>query len=259
MEFFFIGEDKRNKYLKEMFERENKVASSIHDAKFIVTTIPFTRDNEKITGTEFFIKDLIKILEDEKKILISGNIPVNVRDELCIKKITYYDLLQKEEVAIKNAVPTAEGAILSAMQNSNITLNSSNILILGFGRIGKILANMLRGFGANIYVEARKEVDIAYIEAYGYNKVHLNDLNKYLIKFDFIFNTIPNIILDETRLKLLKSGVTIIDLASSPGGVDYRAAKDLGINVDWALALPSKVAPKSAAKYLKEEIENICN
>ena len=257
MKYFFIGEDKRNKYLKEMFESENKVASDIKEAECIVTTIPFTRDNEKITGTDFLIKDLIKILQEENKVLISGSISLSLRDELYARNITYYDLLQLEEVAIKNAIPTAEGAIFSAIQNSNITLNSSNVLILGFGRIGKVLANMLKGFGANIYVEARKEIDLSYIEAYGYNKIHLNDLNDYLDRFDFIFNTIPNVILDETRLKLLKQNALIVDLASVPGGMDYKVAKNLGINVDWALALPSKVAPKTAAIYLKEAIDKI--
>ena len=64
-------------------------------------------------------------------------------------------------------------------------------------------------------------------------------------------------LLNKERLDILKKDVLIVDLASVPGGVDFTAAKELGLNVVWALSLPSKCAPKSAARYLKEEIESI--
>ena len=145
------------------------------------------------------------------------------------------DIFKMEELSVLNAVPTAEGAIETAMEESEITLNGSNILILGYGRIGKVLSKMLQGIGANVFCEARKEHDLAWIEAYGYQKVRLSDLDKELPKYDFIFNTIPYLMLDETRLSRVKKDCIIIDLASKPGGVDFEKAKEIGIKAIPAL------------------------
>ena len=161
-----------------------------------------------------------------------------------------------EELTVKNAIPTAEGAIQIAMEKSQITIHDSKCLVLGFGRIGKILAKMLNGFGAEVYCEARKQQDLAWIKTYGYRPVHLNDVEKVLGQCDFIFNTIPFMILDERKLNLINKQSIIIDLASKPGGIDFETAKKLDLQVDWALALPGKVASKTAAKYIYETMKN---
>ena len=116
---------------------------------------------------------------------------------------------------------------------------------------------MLHGIGAEVYCEARKNEDIAWIKAYGYEPIHLNDLNDNLGKFDIIINTIPFQILDKERLDLLKEDVVIIDLASNPGGVDRKAARDKNIKVIWALSLPGKVAPLTSAEFIKEAIYHV--
>ena len=165
--------------------------------------------------------------------------------------------LKYEELTVKNVIPTAEGAISIAMEKSKITLHDSNCLVLGFGRIGKILAKMLHGLGAHVCCEARKQHDLAWIKAYGYNGIHLNNLNERLNEFDFIFNTIPNLILDKTNLELVKKECILIDLASKPGGIDFEEADRLGLQNEWALALPGKVAPKTSAQYIYELIKDI--
>lgn len=168
--------------------------------------------------------------------------------------------MQNEPLTIANAISTAEGALQIAMEETDITIHNSKILILGFGRIGKILSKDLQLLGAKVTCEARKEEDIAWIKAYGYEALNLNELNKncdVLNKFDIIFNTIPHLILDEEKLKKVNKNVTIIDLASKPGGVDFEMCGKLGIKNKWALALPGKVAPVTSAKYIKEEIYKI--
>ena len=135
------------------------------------------------------------------------------------------------------------------MEETIKTLHSSNVLVLGYGRVGKILANMLKGLGANVYCEARKNVDLAWIKAYGYEPVTLRSLNENLNKFDIIMNTIPALILTEKELKYLKKDCLLIDLASNPGGIDREAAKKQGIKTIWALSLPGKVAPLKFRKH----------
>lgn len=143
------------------------------------------------------------------------------------------------------------------MEETGRTLHGSNILIMGFGRISKVLSNMLKGIGANVYCETTNTVKCSWIKAYGYEPVLLNNLNEKLNKFHIIINTIPHIILDETNLNLLRKDCVIIDLASNPGGVDRKEATKQGIKLIRALSLPGKVAPITSAEYIKDTLDNI--
>jgi dipicolinate synthase subunit A len=161
-----------------------------------------------------------------------------------------YDLLQEESFSIRNAIPTAEGAIQRAMERTNFTLHGARILILGYGRIGRALARMLYGIGARVTVEARKNDDLAWIEESGYKAVPLSDLDSVLKDQDIIFNTIPALILDRSKLMKIKSDCVIIDLASHPGGVDFKSAREFGLSASLDLGLPGLVAPKTAAEII---------
>ena len=74
---------------------------------------------------------------------------------------------------------------------------------------------------------------------------------------DIIINTIPFQILDTERLDLVKQDVVIVDLASNPGGVDRKAAREKGLKVIWALSLPAKVAPLTSAEFIKETLYHV--
>ena len=143
------------------------------------------------------------------------------------------------------------------MEETQKTLHGSKVLIMGFGRIGKVLAKMLDGIGAKVYCEARKNEDIAWIKAYGYEPIHLNNLNEHLGEFEIIISTIPFQILDKDRLELVNKDAVIIDLASNPGGVDRKAAKEKDLKLIWALSLPGKVAPLTSAIYIKETLYHV--
>ncbi len=160
---------------------------------------------------------------------------------------------------MENAVPTAEGAIKIAIEETPFSLHGSKCLVLGYGRVGKILARMLQGIGANVWVEARKYADLAMIEGHGYEPLSLNEVKNYIDEFDVIFNTVPSLILDETMLRGVRSDTLIIDLASKPGGVDFNAAKLTGIRVIWALSLPGKISPVTSGMIIKDTIMNIIN
>ena len=252
---YILGEDKRTINIKEMYQKEGKVVNNYSDAKYIILPTPFSKDKVNITGTDIKCEEIIDMCKG--KILFSGAIPEFIKEKLEKEKIKYYDLMDYDDIAVGEGIPTAEGAIKIAIEKTDITLCNSNVLVLGFGRIGKILSKMLFGIGANVYCEARKEKDLAQIRAMGYNDVDLNNLEDYLPKVDYIFNTIPYMILDKKRLDLVKEDVCIIDLASSPGGIDFEYAKRKNIKASLELALPSKVAPKSAAIYFKQKIDNI--
>jgi len=253
--FFVLGTDKRTMYIKEMLKDERKVVDDILFANFIILPIPFSKDGINITGTDITCAECINMCKG--KTIFAGAIPINMKEQMEKCNVKYYDLMEYDDVAILNAIPTAEGAIKIAIEKTETTLSGNNILILGFGRIGKILCKMLHGIGANVYCEARKPSDLAQIKALGYNDIDLKYLDNYLSSFDYIFNTIPIMILDKNRLEKVKKDVCIIDLASNPGGVDFEYAKEKNIKASLELALPTKVAPLSSAKYLKQKIDEI--
>ena len=229
---------------------------AVKDAKAVVGPIPLSSDRKNLSmpfsNIKLPIEDFINCLNG--KTLIAGNITEPIRNSLDEKSIVYIDLLKREEFSVLNTISTAEGTIQIAMEETQRTVHGRNVLIMGFGRIGKVLSKMLSGIGAKVYCEARKNEDIAWIKAYGYEPIHLNDLDKYLSKFDIIINTIPFQILDNNRLDLLKKDILIIDLASNPGGVDRKAAKEKNIKLVWALSLPGKVAPVTSAEFIKETL-----
>ncbi|MBQ5686926.1 MAG: dipicolinate synthase subunit DpsA [Ruminococcus sp.] len=167
-----------------------------------------------------------------------------------------YDYAAREDFAILNAVPTAEGAVELAMQHYEGTVFGSRSLVVGFGRIGRLLAKMLHALGSDVTVSARKPSDFAYIEALGYRVKNTQTLT-LARGYDLIFNTVPSMIFDEALLKNTDPAVLLIDLASLPGGVDFESAHRLGIDARRALALPGKCAPKTAGEIIKKTVFSI--
>lgn len=235
------------------------IKEAVASSKVVVGPIPLSSDRKNLSAP--FSRNNIDldefISEIKGKHLIAGNISTNIKEKLDENNIQVTDILKREEFIVLNAIATAEGTIQIAMEETQRTIHGTKILVMGFGRVGKVLSNMLKGIGAEVYCEARKNEDLAWIKAYGYNPVHLNDLNENLNKFDIVINTIPFQILDKERLDLLKEDVVIIDLASNPGGVDRRVAREKGIKVIWALSLPGKVAPLTSAEFIKEALYHV--
>lgn len=214
----------------------------------IEVSAPFS--NEKI-----LLEDLMNKLSG--KTFIAGSIRPEVMELAQKKHVNILDIVKREELAVLNAVSTAEGALQLAISETSKNLHGNKVLVMGFGRIGKVLSKMLDGIGAKVSCEARKNTDLAWIKAYGYEPINLIDIQEHLGEFDLIFNTIPYTILNRENLQLVKSDALIIDLASAPGGIDRNAAKDLKRRFIWALSLPGKVSPVTSAEFMKETLYNM--
>lgn len=241
-------------------EESKDLGIAIDESDIIVGPIPCSNDNETINAPfhseKIIINDVFKTMT-KNQLFLAGRIGERITHLAQVYNVYYIDILEREEMSILNAIPTAEGAIQIAMEEMPITLHNSKALILGFGRIGKTLAKMLRGIGADVYVEARKYSDIAWIKSCAYKPVPLDELSGYVSGMDVIFNTIPHVVLDTQLLSKVNNECLVIDLASKPGGVDFEKAKQLGIKAIWALSLPGKVAPVTAAKFIKETVYNV--
>ncbi|MDD2555271.1 MAG: dipicolinate synthase subunit DpsA [Syntrophaceticus sp.] len=167
------------------------------------------------------------------------------------------EIANMETVAIMNSIPSAEGALQWAMEKLPITIHGSNSYVLGFGRMGKTLARMLHGIGARTTVVARKRSALFRAFEMGYSYLHISQLSQRISEADLIFNTIPAMILDEKLLSYLNKDTLIIDIASSPGGTDFTAAKRMGIQAILTPSLPGLVAPKTGGKILAQVIPQL--
>lgn len=189
--------------------------------------------------------------------VLAGMVPADVHNLAQSREIEVIDYFQREEFAVMNAVPTAEGAVEIAIRELPITLFGSKCLILGSGRISKALARLLVAFGADVTVAARKHSELAWARISGCKAIHMSELGEHLRDVDCLFNTIPAVILGEEKLSRLGRSCLVIDLASKPGGVDFDTARNLGLKTIWALSLPGKSAPYSAAEIILSTIINI--
>ena len=229
------------------------------DVEVVIGPIPFTSNGININAPfgekEISIREMIHYLEG--KILIAGSISPEIYDMANDEYIEIIDIMKREELAVLNTISTAEGAIEIAISNTNKIIHGSEVLILGFGRIGKVLARKMAGLSAKVTCAARKDEDLAWIRAYGHNETNINALGENLSQYDIILNTVPHLVLNKERLQYVKKDALLIDLASNPGGIDKKEAKELKLKLVWALALPGKVAPGTTAEFIKDTIYNI--
>ena len=248
--------DNNKNKVKNLFFCDNLNDENFKNIDTIIGPIPFSKDGININSP--YSKEKISIeyfLESIKnKTLIAGAIKSDIRNIAINKNIKIIDLMQDEKLAVLNCISTAEGAIEVAIRNTEKVIHGSNILILGFGRVSKVLAKKLKGLDVNVACAARKKEAFAWIRAYGYELIDINNMKENLSKFDIIFNTVPELILNEEKIKYINSKCLLIELASLPGGIDRVAVKNKNIKVIEALALPGKVAPVTTAKYIEEAI-----
>ena len=270
--FGVLGGDKRNYYLAKALKDDGynvrlwgfdklgamdcEIASALDSDIIILPVIPFSEDENVVSpysNSNLNLKEYEDALKD--KIIFTG-----IKDKFLSafpdmeNRVSSYS--DREEFAVKNAVPTAEGAIEQALMHSDITINGSKVLVCGYGRIGKVLSEMLRGMGADVTVSARKQSDLAWIKLNGFAGIKTGDFTE-INSYNFIFNTIPSLILSEDVQRELSKDTLIIDLASLPSGVDFACAEKCGIKAIHALSLPGKIAPKSAGEIIESTILNI--
>ena len=226
--------------------------AGIEDAHCGVLPLP-ALDGERINAPLSRLLDALT----PGQLLCAGMLKPPLVEEAQARSLLLADYFAREELAVANAVPSSEGAIQIAMEELPITLHGAQALVIGYGRLGKVLARQLRGLGVRVSVAARKYADLAWIRAEGLEAERSDQLSGWLCGYDLVVNTVPAPILGREELTQLKPGCLVIDLASKPGGVDFDAAAQLGVKAVWALSLPGKVAPVTAGLAIRDAIYNI--
>jgi len=275
--FCVLGGDRRQGYLAEALSAEGypvraaaleqysfsdasiKICSlerAIEKSEYVILPLPVTMDshslNAPLTLKKIMLdRELAELLEG--KYVFAGQID-RIPNLEAWHKVKLKDYYRQEPLIVGNAVLTAEAAISLAIQETPYGLLDSKILVVGFGRIGKSLGMMLRGMGCEVTVSARRREDFAWIRALGLKAVRTGEIGACISKMEIVFNTVPSMVLSEAVLERCPKRVLILDLASRPGGVDFIRAEELGIRAIWALNLPGKYSPKSAAELIKTTV-----
>ncbi len=190
------------------------------------------------------------------QLVLAGQVKPAQRREAEACGLHLEDYFLREELTVANAAATAEGAVQVAMENMDRSLLGRDCLVLGFGRIGKLLSNRLHGLGARVTATARKPEDLAWIRAYGWRALETGALDGALGSFGAVFNTVPSLILTRPLLAQLPRECVCVDLASV-AGIDQTAAADLGLNCVWARSLPGRLVPRTAAAVIRDAVDYI--
>lgn len=228
--------------------------SVLTQADILVLPIIGTDDQGKVNSV--FTSEEIYLTEEHIRALPSHcllftGLAKKYLQNLCKEnQVTYFELMMRDDVAIYNSIPTVEGALMMAIQNTDITLHDSQTIVLGLGRVGLSLARVLQAIGAHVKVGVRSSADLARAYEMGLRPFYSSQLAEQVENADFIFNTVPAVIIDAHILSRSPYDVLIIDLASKPGGVDFEFAKKRGIKAILAPSLPGIVAPKTAGKII---------
>jgi dipicolinate synthase subunit A len=160
------------------------------------------------------------------------------------------DLLENEAFVVRNALLTAQGTVCAFQQTSESALCDLRCAVVGYGRIAKFLCRLLAAHGARLTVTARRESDLALIDAERMRAVHIRRLAQVLPEADAVFNTVPHHVFGEEELRAIRPGVTLMELASPPYGMDLRLAEELGVSVRVESGLPGRYFPVSAARVM---------
>ncbi len=208
--------------------------------------------NEKVILTE----DML--LKTPEHCTIYSGISNAFLNEITTKsKRRLIQLFSRDDVAIYNSIPTVEGTIMMAIQHTDYTIHGSNVTVLGLGRCGMSTARAFHALGAKVKVGARKSEHLARITEMGVTPFHLSNLVKEVSDTDILINTIPHPVVSAAIISKLPAHTLIIDIASKPGGTDFRYAEKRGIKALLAPSLPGIVAPKTAGLILADVLTQL--
>ncbi len=215
----------------------------------LLLPVPTTRDGETLAAPnikkKIYLADIARSTPDSTLILSCNYMFEGKR---CI------DYGKNDAYCLLNAVPTAEGAIALAIEKTPFTLWGSRALVIGCGRVGRILADRLKALGCRVTVSARKSADFALISAAGYYTAKTAEIKKHL-NCDIIFNTVDVKVIEDDDFKKCTASL-IVDL-SSKGGFNAAAAEENGITAIKAPGLPGKTAPQTAGEILARTVRDI--
>lgn len=234
---------------------------AIRDVQAVILPVPGILENGNIycvyEEKPLVLSETLLIKLSPQTPVFSGFARPKLKEIVQSSNVRLITILDLDEVAILNSIPSAEGAIQMAMENTIITIHNSKSFVLGFGRTGASIARLLHGMGARVTVVTRDAAHRARVYEMGMEAIPFSQLSEAITQAEIIFNTVPTMVLTNAILNKAKEDAVIVDVASPPGGTDFESAKRLGIKALLAPGLPGKVAPKTAGQILSRVIPGL--
>ena len=268
MLFGIIGGDRRQEVLLELLRKDGYPAAAYGvagekdwemavSAEVVLLPLPLCREGDTLNIPEEHrgAGALFHQLRRDQLILAGPVQPAQAAEasDLGLHLIDYF---KREELTVANAAATAEGTVQVILERMDRSLLRSRCLVLGFGRIGKLLSRRLAAMGAQVTAAARRPESRAWAEACGYEAVDIGKLEGKLAEFDVVVNTAPAPVFGRERLRELKLGCLCVDVASVQG-IDLAAAEELGLPNIWARMLPGKLMPRTAGRIIRDTVYTI--
>ncbi|WP_159434200.1 dipicolinate synthase subunit DpsA [Domibacillus mangrovi] len=200
----------------------------------------------------FFTKEIADKIPESCAVM--SGIKTAALKQMIQREVTF--LFEREDAAIHNSIPTAEGTLMIAMQQTPFTIHQSKVVVVGFGRVGMTTARLFHQVGAIVSTAVRETGKFARASEMGLDPFYMEELHTQAGQADIVINTVPALLLTDEVIRQMKKTAIIIDLASMPGGTDFKAAEAAGIQAIHALGLPGKTAPETAGKILGQVIVN---
>lgn len=270
-----IGGDKRQHYVAKKLAsvgysvsafavEDTECYSDIRDALTGIANVilPFPLSPDGITLNCFssekpYLAEIFKVISEACPAgvkVFAGAVKDRSREIAASFGVSIIDYGMIEEIALRNAVPTAEGAVEIAMRELHVTIRGASFAVVGYGRCGRELARLLKAMGAEVVGIARSCKDRAQMRNDGVADNGFDKLLDVVKSRDAVFNTVPFNVFDCHTLSLMSPSTVMIELASAPGGVDRECAARYGIKVIHAPSLPGKYAPESAAEIICDSL-----
>ena len=265
----FVGGDKRQKYAAQFLSGHAKISATgecfsgcpdinyhespvkaLHGADVIVLPLPASR-----VATTIDFDTVIEAAKKRSSHILGGLFPTYMKDIMDSSGISYIDYYEDECFTVRNAFLTAEGALSIIMNELETDIKSARIVVLGYGRIGSALGEILRANGGEVTVYARRREALTLASERGLGASFISAENK--IEGDVIINTVPSRIISNEQLLHLADGTLLIELASAPGGFDPDMAEQCRLKVIRASGIPGKYAPMSAGKTVADTLLTI--
>ncbi len=237
-------------------------------SRVMILPLPVTRDGETVwcplaPDCAVSLRELARAVgyvagDHARPLIFGGRVPPAWREALEAAGGVVFDYFDREDVQVRNAYITAEGAVMTAMELMDITLQAAPVAVLGYGRIGQLLTRILLALGGKVTVFARRPESRAWALADGANAVDTVELADAVENYAAVFNTVPAHLLNEKVVGNMDKKAVVIDLASSPGGLTPEAERMASARgwprVVHALSLPGRYAPVTAGEVIADGI-----
>lgn len=277
MKFALVGGDARSALLGRMLLRDGHrvscfaleraapgpelthsgcLHSCIYGADCVILPAPAEKGgllNAPLSDTALPMGELLGALWPGQ-LICGGKFSESSRALALRSKLRLEDMMERERFCAVNAALTAEAAVGLLINELDRALFGARVLVLGWGRIGKLLAVRLVALGAKVSVCARSGRDLAMTEALGFRALGFGELESELGGFDAVVNTVPARVLTDAMLCLIGEEALLLELASPPGGFDRTLAENISLRCVYGASLPGRFSPRSAAELIKTTV-----